>query len=300
MTESTRKDTTGTNIQSGPKRRADTHTGSTQAQLWNGVAGRAWIDAQESLDRLFTPFEELLCREVATRVGADVLDVGCGTGATTIAAARVLGSSGRCVGVDLSAPMIEVAKQRAQQERTPPTFICADAQVYPFTPGSCDLIVSRFGVMFFDDPIAAFANLRRAATDGGELRVIAWRSPGENAFMTTAERAAAPVLPDLPQRQPGAAGQFAFADAGRVRNILEESGWKAIEIAPIDVPCTLPENELLQYVTRLGPVGMFLRESDDQTRTRVAEAVRPAFDAFVHGNDVRFTAACWMIGARAR
>jgi SAM-dependent methyltransferase len=273
---------------------------NTQAELWNGVAGQAWIDAQASLDRLFTPFEELLCMEVAKRLGADVLDVGCGTGATTLAAARVLGESGRCVGVDISGPMIDVAKRRAQEERTPSTFMCADAQVYPFEPGSFDLIMSRFGVMFFRDPVDAFANLRRAATDDGELRVIAWRSAAENAFMTTAERAAAPLLPNLPPRRPGAAGQFAFADRGHVHRILEESGWAAIDIAPIDVPCTLPESELLQYVTRLGPVGMVLREADDSTRARVIDVVRTAFEPYVDGDVVRFTAACWMIAARSQ
>jgi SAM-dependent methyltransferase len=272
---------------------------NTQADLWNGVAGRAWIDAQESLDRLFKPFEDLLREAVAAHSGGRVLDVGCGTGATTLAAARALGETGHAVGVDLSAPMIEVARSRAREERTPPTFICADAQVYPFEPASFDLIVSRFGVMFFDDPIAAFANLRRANRDGAELRCIAWRSAAENPFMTTAERAAAPLLPNLPPRVPGAAGQFAFADPRRVHDILEQSGWSAIDIAPLDVTCTLPEPELLQYVTRLGPVGMALREADEPTRGRVVETVRAAFEPFVRGTVATFVSACWSIGARS-
>jgi SAM-dependent methyltransferase len=270
-----------------------------QAELWNGVAGRAWIDAQESLDRLFKPFEDLLTAAAAERPGAHVLDVGCGTGATTLAAARVSGESGRCVGVDISAPMIEVARSRAQKEGTKPAFICANAQDYAFEPASFDLVMSRFGVMFFDDPVAAFRNVRRAARDGGELRCIAWRSAAENPFMTTAERAAAPLLPDLPPRRPGGAGQFAFADPQLVHGILDQSGWSEIEIAPIDVPCTLPESELLQYVTRLGPVGMVLREADEQTRGRVVETVRAAFGPFVHGAAVTFTSACWSIGARS-
>lgn len=269
-----------------------------RATLWNGVAGRAWIDARESLDRLFAPFADLLCETIAGRPGARVLDVGCGTGATTLAAARVLGESGRCVGVDISAPMIDVARSRALRERTPATFVCADAQVCPFDAASFDVIVSRFGVMFFDDPIAAFANLRRATEDRGALRCIAWRSAAENAFMTTAERAAAPFLPNLPLRRPGAAGQFAFADRQLVHGILDRSGWAAIDVVPVDVPCTLPERELLQYVTRLGPVGMVLGEADERTRAEVVEVVRAAFDPYVDGDVVRFTAACWMIKAR--
>ena len=117
--------------------------------------------------------------------------------------------------------------------------------------------------------------------------------------MTTAERAAAPLLPNLPARRPGAPGQFALADRRRVSSILEESGWAEIDIQPLDVACTLPEKELAGYLTRLGPVGTALQEADERTRTRVIEKVRAAFDPYVHGAEVRFTAACWTIGARA-
>jgi len=117
--------------------------------------------------------------------------------------------------------------------------------------------------------------------------------------MTTAERAAAPLLPSVPPRMPDAPGQFAFADAGRVRRILEESGWGEIEIQPIDVACTLPESALVQYATRFGPLGRVLDEADDRTRSRVVEAVLAAFAPYVHDAEVRYYAACWMIAARA-
>jgi hypothetical protein len=118
--------------------------------------------------------------------------------------------------------------------------------------------------------------------------------------MTTAERAAAPLLPNLPARQPDAPGQFAFANDRRVYTILEESGWAEIDIRPIDVACTLAEKELIPYLTRLGPVGRILQETDDRTRAQVIETVRAAFDPYVHGTEVRFTAACWMVSAQAR
>ena len=131
------------------------------------------------------------------------------------------------------------------------------------------------------------------------MHFIAWRSPVENPFMTTAERAAAPLLPALPPRQPDAPGQFAFADRDRVRSILHDSGWTAIDIRPIDVICTMTERDLGRYYSRLGPVGRALRETDEGTRTRVIGTLREAFAPFVHGGTARFTAACWMIGARA-
>ena len=271
--------------------------GDGQATRWNGAAGRAWVEAQELLDRLFEPFEALLVEAAAGVPGGRVLDVGCGTGGTTLAVARRLGLAGRCTGIDISDPMIAAARARAERETTPATFIRGDAQIYDFEPASADMIISRFGVMFFEDPVRAFANLRRAATDRAELRLIAWRSASENPFMTTAERASASLLPNLPVRSQDGPGQFAFADRRRVSCILEESGWARVDIQPLDVACTLPEKDLVHYLTRLGPVGLALQDVDEQTRTRVVETVRVAFEPYVHGGDVRFTAACWMVSA---
>ncbi|HWX66875.1 MAG TPA: class I SAM-dependent methyltransferase [Rhodanobacter sp.] len=275
------------------------HIDNGQTALWNGHAGRAWVDAQEVLDQMFKPFEDLLVEAVRAGSGYRVLDVGCGTGSTTLAVARLLGAKGHCIGADISDPMIATARTRAEREGTPASFICADVQSYAFELASFDTIISRFGVMFFDNPVLAFANLRRAASDDAELRFIAWRSAAENPFMTTAERTAAPLLPSLPARQPGAPGQFAFADRHRVSSILEQSGWAGIDIRPIDVDCTLPEKELVGYFTRLGPVGQILQQADERTRAQVIEAVRTAFDPYVHGTEVRYTAACWMVSARA-
>ena len=270
-----------------------------QAALWNGPAGRAWVEAQELLDRMFEPFEDLLVNAIRAGSGSRALDVGCGTGSTTLAVARRLGPEGRCTGIDISASMIAAARVRAEREGTSAAFICADAQRYSFAPASFDTIVSRFGVMFFEDPVQAFANLRRAAAVDAELRFVAWRSAAGNPFMTTAERSAAPLLPTLAPRRPDAPGQFAFADGDRVQAILEASGWAGIDIQPVDAPCVLPEKDLVHYLTRLGPVGRILADLDDCTRARVIEVVRPAFDSYVKGAEVHFTAACWLVRARA-
>jgi SAM-dependent methyltransferase len=266
-----------------------------QKALWNGVAGEAWVDAQAVLDRTFAPIERLLVDAVSAK--GDVLDVGCGTGATTLALAR--GRGGRTVGVDISEPMIAAARGRAERERSPATFIVADAQTHAIEAAAFDAVVSRFGVMFFDNPVAAFTNLRSAARKDALLRLVVWRSPAENPFMTTAERAAAPLLPNVPARRADGPGQFAFADAERVRSILGESGWSEIALRPIDVPCTFPETELNRYITRMGPVGRVLHELEEPSRSRIAEVVRAAFEPFVHAGDVRFDAACWMVCARA-
>jgi SAM-dependent methyltransferase len=270
-----------------------------QIALWNDTAGRAWVETQQTLDAVLAPFEDLLVEAVANSNAQRVLDVGCGTGSVALAVARQLGPKGTAVGVDISQPMIALAKQRAERESSPARFLCADAQTFAFDAGSFDMIISRFGVMFFDDSVRAFANLRHAATKGAQLRAIAWRSAADNPFMTTAERAAAPFLPEMPARRPDEPGQFAFADNSRVHSILEKSGWSAIDIQPLDVVCTLPKRELEGYITRLGPLGRVLPQLDEQQRTRIVEAVQAAFTPYVHGTQVRFTAACWTIRARA-
>lgn len=277
----------------------DRKTRDEQVALWNGAAGRAWVEAQEVVDQMFKPFETLLAESVLAESASRVLDVGCGTGSTTLAAARSLGAKSRCTGIDISEPMIVAARARAERERTPATFIHDDAQTHAFEPASFDAIISRFGVMFFEDSCRAFANLRRAARSGGHLRFIAWRGAAENPFMTTAERAAAPLLANIPARQADAPGQFAFADQNRVYRILNESGWAGIDIQPIDVVCTIPEKELVPYLTRFGPLGRIIDQVEEQIRKQVVRTVRAAFDPYVQGSEVRFIAACWTVGARA-
>lgn len=271
-----------------------------QKALWNGSAGRAWVQNQRLLDQLFAPFEALLASDDVLGTATRVLDVGCGTGATTLALARQLGVRGACTGIDLSEPMIAVARTRAEQQQANARFVAADAQTHTFEGADFDLIVSRFGVMFFDGPVQAFANLRHAARKDARLNFIAWRSAAENPFMTTAERAAASLLPNLPARAPGGPGQFAFADPDYVRAVLAESGWSDIDVQPIDVACAMPEADLVPYLTWLGPVGLFLQSADGPTRARVIDTLRAVFASYVHGGEVRFDAACWHVSACAQ
>ena len=275
------------------------HGPSTPKDVWKSVGGQGWVATQALIDETYRPLEERLVDAAVAASARRVLDVGCGTGATTVAMARRLGAGARCVGIDISEAMIDAARARAVRERVPATFICDDAETHAFEAESLDMIVSRFGVMFFDDPVRAFANLRGAASSGAALRCIVWRGADENPFMTAAERAAEPLLPGISRRVPDEPGQFGFADPDRVRDHLTRSGWQGIDITAIDVPCSFPASELDLYLSRLGPVGRALEDADDRTRTRVLEAVRPAFDPYVQGDEVGYSAACWEISARA-
>ncbi len=268
-----------------------------QGLKWSGGSGHAWVDMQGLLDHLFQPMEDMLVSRLPEGHDLALLDIGCGTGATTLAAGKRLGPGALCLGADISAPMIQAARGRAAREKSRAEFIVGDAQTHAFAPDSIDVLISRFGVMFFSDSVAAFSNLRRAARPGARFHGLTWRSKAENPFMTTAERAAASLLPDLPLRGPDEPGQFAFANPEKVDQILQASGWRDAAITPVDVICTMPETELVPYFTRLGPVGMALGEIDGSLRAEVIAAVRPAFDPFIDGDTVRFTAACWMIEA---
>jgi SAM-dependent methyltransferase len=273
---------------------------AAQAEYWNSAPAQTWINCQAALDQRLAPLTELLMARSGVRSGECVVDIGCGTGTTTLQLAASVGAHGSVLAIDLSEPLLALARRRClEASHANVRLIRGDAQTHRFERGCHDLVISRFGVMFFDDPVQAFANLRRAAKADAALHFIAWRSPAENPFMTTAERAAAPLLPALPARQPDAPGQFAFAARERVDSILQDSGWAGIHVEPIDVTCTMLESDLVRYVSRLGPVGRALREADEATRARVVATLRTAFEPFVFGDEVRFNAACWVIVARA-
>lgn len=268
-----------------------------QSARWNDRAGRGWAELGDLLDRVLAPFVPPLLDEIGPVAGRRILDVGCGAGALTLAAVE-RGASG--LGVDISAPLIGAARARASRLGLAGAgFVQADAQVHPFDPNGFDSLVSRFGVMFFDDPAAAFRNLRSAVRPGGRLACFAWRGAAENGFMTAAERAAAEILPQLPARVENAPGQFGFADPGRVRSILADGGWHDAAVTPVDVECSLTEDELGLYARRMGPVADLLPTLDEATRSEVERRLDAAFLPYVRDGVARFTAACWMLTAGA-
>lgn len=270
-----------------------------QVELWNEASGRTWVEMQAVLDGILEPFVSTIVGAGFPGEGGRAIDIGCGAGATTLAMARRLGPRGHCIGVDISEPLLTAARARAAtDELSNVSFLQADAQTHAFEPDSVDAIISRFGVMFFDDPEAAFSNLRRAIRTSGRLAFVAWRSPAENPFMTAAKRAAEPLLPNMPTPDPNAPGQFAFADGDRVRRILERAGWRDIAIRPVDAEGHVAEKDLLAYVTKLGPVGLALRDVQDAAlHARVTDALRAAFQAYIRDGAAHFTMACWLATA---
>jgi SAM-dependent methyltransferase len=267
-----------------------------QSAYWNGSNGRGWVETQTIMDAMFAGIAARLAETARQSHARNILDLGCGTGAVTLAAAKAV-SSARLTGIDISEPMLSLARKRASETQVDATFICDDAETHRFEAEGADLILSRFGVMFFGDPVAAFSNIGSACRPGAGMHLYAWRKPADTPFMTTGTRAAAPYLDDLPRRVPNSPGQFGFEDDDYVRTILDASGWKDVRIEAEDIDCRFPAIDLNTFLNRLGPLPRLLDANPQADRTTVLAAVREAYDAFVRNGEVQYTAGCWSIKA---
>lgn len=261
-------------------------------------AGRVWVEQQALLDRMYQPIAKAVVDRADLRAGEAVLDVGCGSGATTFEAAWRVGSEGRAVGADISGALLELARRRAgAQGLESVDFVHADAQTHDFGAGF-DAIVSRFGVMFFPDPVAAFANLRRALKPDGRLAFVCWRSPEDNPISQVPLEAAAPLLSEVPKFERNAPGRFAFADPERVSAILHEAGWRDLAIERLDDPTPVTAEELMTMSLRVGPLNPILSNADAALSARVREAVAEALSHYVEDGRARMNSACWLVAAR--
>lgn len=268
------------------------------AAYWDR-AGRVWVEQQELLDRMYQPIARAVADAADPRAGEAVLDVGCGAGATTFEVAWRVGPEGRAVGVDISPALLELARRRVGEAGLEGVeFLQADAQTHVFK-ADFDAIVSRFGVMFFPDPVAAFANLRAALKPDGRLAFACWRGPEDNAIATVPLAAAAPFLPSLPKFEKDAPGRFGFADPDRVRAILAASGWRDVVIDPLDDPTPVSAEELLTMSLRVGPLNPILAGQDETVRKKVREAVATALEPYVTNGVAEMNSACWRVTAKA-
>lgn len=273
-----------------------------QIAYWNGPATAPWIAHQARIDALQQEATRLALDRAAPQPGEHVLDIGCGTGTTLLELAARVGAEGRVLGVDVSEPMLARARERIAAAGLSQVRVeLADASTCEFVPGSFDLAFSRFGVMFFRDPVAAFAHIRRALKATGRLVFVCFRSLAENAWVRVPAEAARPLLLPMEPPQPGEPGEFAFADAHRVRGILEGAGFRDVTLTPHDPPMHLAgpggAEEAAAFSTRMGPVARILRERPELMEP-VRRAIAEAFRKHDGPQGIVLPAAIWIVSAR--
>jgi len=277
-------------------------TNAEQRAYWNEQAGPIWVGMQERMDAQIGAHGARALSVLAAQPGERVLDVGCGCGDTALAIARAVGPVGRVLGVDISMPMLARARERAAAAGLAnASFEHADAQTHALPASAFDALFSRFGVMFFEAPGTAFANLARALRPGGRVVFACWQPVAANVWVSVPMAALASVLPLPPPPPPGAPGPFAFGDTERVRGILSEAGLGQIAFRAEDLPMIFGGlDEAATFLTDMGPASRAVREAGggDALREKAQAAIRAALAPYGGSGRVELPSAIWVVSAK--
>src|SRR4029453_9082882 len=271
------------------------------ADFWNSTMGHSWVLQQAAISDVFTSVTSVSLDAAAAKPGEHVIDIGCGTGDTLLAFAKVVGPSGSVLGVDVSVPMLGFARNRAAEAGLGNvTCALADATSYVFEPRWADLVYSRFGVMFFDDPIKAFTNIRSGMKAGGRLVFVCFRSMPESPWFRVPIEAARPHVPPQPPVDPLAPGMFSFAREERLRGILTEAGFREVTLKATDVPIHGKDTaQSMAFITQAGPLPALLENASGEQRIRATEAVRNALAANIGADGRGLHVGLWLVSALA-
>jgi SAM-dependent methyltransferase len=271
-----------------------------QRTRWNGIDGEYWTTNQDRLDRTLAPVTGPLLEFAAPRAGSTVIDVGCGCGVTTIEIARAVGPSGRVVGIDVSSRMLALAEERLRDFANT-TCLPGDAADLPLHDLGADLIVSRFGVMFFGDPVVAFASLRTGLAAGGRLRFACWRPIKENPWLRIPLHAVYEHAPRLPKPGPEEPGPFSLADTARVTRVLRAAGFTTPSFTPLDIQFDIAAGGTLEDAviqsSAMGPAKRALADQSDDIRAAAGESIRRALTPYASDGGVKLSGAVWLVAA---
>ena len=279
---------------------------ATQIEFWNGETGQNWVSHDALMEAMLQPLGEAVMDSLSPKPGEHVLDIGCGCGHTSLSLADRVGAEGSITGIDISAPMLAVASQLAAEHNArhkSVQFLEADAQTHSFTPERYDAAFSRFGVMFFEDPVAAFTNIRASLRPSGRLAFCCWQPRAVNPFMTVPAMAALELLPAPPEIPPRTPGPFAFEEADYVAEILTEAGYEHVTVTPLRQPLTfgrgLSLEDIVERLVEIGPIAQMVREAPEDlqqpVRGKVVDAVAPFYQA---GAGMTLEGQFWLVTAK--
>ena len=269
------------------------------AKVWDGDEGEQWTEDADRYDAVVVPYSRHLMAAARISTSDRVLDIGCGTGESTRQAARAA-ASGSALGVDLSARMLKRAEERSRDEGIANiAFLQADAQVHRFDESAFDIVISRFGAMFFGDPVAAFRNIATAMRPGGRLVLLSWQELTKNEWVASFRDALAAGR-TLPTPPSGAPGPFGLADAGGVQHILGEAGLDDVALVALDEPIRFGSNagDAWPFVVGMGMVKGLTEGLDADTKTRALDQLRRVLEEHDSAAGVTFASSAWLITAR--
>lgn len=271
-----------------------------QVADWNGAVGERWAAEQERTDQLIRAFGDAAMAAAKARPGERILDVGCGCGDTSLELARAVGPSGHVFGVDVSAPMLAVARTRSTGLPNL-TFTEADASSAAL-PGPFDLLFSRFGVMFFDAPIPAFTHLHKAMRPGGRLAFVCWQMPADNAWAALPAQTARRIAGEGAKSDPHAPGPFAFGDRDRVSGIMSSAGFRGISIESFTAPMYLGSSprSAAEGAVRIGPASRVARDAGPEKLPAIIDAIEQVLTPHAAANgSVSLPGKTWILTASA-
>lgn len=277
-----------------------------QADFWSASGGDAWVDLQDQMDRQLSVVGAAALAALDAQTGESIVDIGCGCGATTLDLAAAVGESGRVVGLDISAPMTDLAARRLADQGFPhATALLGDAQTAnpADVGGLVDAVFSRFGVMFFDDPVAAFVNIRALTKASARMAFVCWQEARKNRIFSDLGRELAALFPGLPAPDPHAPGPLAFADAERLLSILVAAGWSYIEIAehvaPMQLFGTTDFDVALDASLRVGGAARMMQGADKVMARKIHDAARRVLESQWTDNGAVVDSATWIVTARS-
>ncbi len=281
---------------------ATPETNADMAAYWDGERGEAWVARADQFDRQLEVYGLRAVAAAAPQPGETVIDIGCGAGATAFEASHAVGSTGKVLGIDISRPMLEVATKRALAEAfTHVEFELGDAQTMAPPAELANVVVSRFGVMFFDDPVAAFTNIARMTNDGGRMAFACWGPVEANEWMWVPGLAVSDILPMPPAGDPFAPGPFAFADTDRVESILTAAGWEDVKFEDVAEPIYVsgpgPVPDAVDFVITSSTMATVLLERSDEDVAAVRRILTDTFTPQFDGVGVRYPALARVVRA---